>query len=125
MTSNGIKRKFEVEKRISFFESDLYTDVVFRCPDSSNHTGFSHINAHKFVLASSSDVFEIMFYGSLPETNTVVVGPNVKFDESENENTKESQEAEIVTEDAGRKKVIVEIPDIEMCTFQRFLRFDI
>jgi hypothetical protein len=31
------------------------------------------IEAHKFMLASTSEVFYTMFYGSLPERNAVVI----------------------------------------------------
>uniref|UniRef100_A0A336MIU5 CSON015456 protein n=1 Tax=Culicoides sonorensis TaxID=179676 RepID=A0A336MIU5_CULSO len=72
---------------------DKYYDVVFRFSGEKDDEGNASLFAHKFVLATMSDVFEKMFYGALAEKNK---------------------------DEEGR--TIVEIKDIKMAVFKLFLR---
>uniref|UniRef100_A0A336MFM2 CSON000723 protein n=1 Tax=Culicoides sonorensis TaxID=179676 RepID=A0A336MFM2_CULSO len=48
---------------------DQHYDVVFRFPGEKDEEGNASLFAHKFVLATMSDVFEKMFFGALAEKN--------------------------------------------------------
>lgn len=74
-----MKRKHEIERRSMILKSGHYTDVVFCCPSDENESGFETVEAHKIIFISASDVFEKMFYGSLPE-NTVNEGGKTKIE---------------------------------------------
>lgn len=117
MTTSGVKRKHEMEKRINFLQYDLYTDVMFR---SLTVTDYSYIGAHKFILASASDVFEKMFYGSLPESSKVYVHNEVEEDQGEEEDVSKDLAEK---KEWSRKKILVEIENIQLKTFQLFLRY--
>lgn len=54
---------------ISFFTRGLYTDVEFLVGNYSHLP--RRIRAHKLLLAMRNEVFEVMFYGDLPEENEI------------------------------------------------------
>ncbi|CAN8013769.1 unnamed protein product [Ixodes persulcatus] len=54
---------------ISFFTRGLYTDVEFLVGNYSHLP--RRIRAHKLLLAMRNEVFEVMFYGDLPEVNEI------------------------------------------------------
>ncbi|KAM7315311.1 putative topoisomerase TOP1-interacting protein BTBD1 [Ixodes scapularis] len=54
---------------ISFFTRGLYTDVEFLVGNYSHVP--RRIRAHKLLLAMRNEVFEVMFYGDLPEENEI------------------------------------------------------
>uniref|UniRef100_A0A336MQE6 CSON005403 protein n=1 Tax=Culicoides sonorensis TaxID=179676 RepID=A0A336MQE6_CULSO len=86
-------KSFQNERWSKFLENGEHTDVIFKCPDDDCSTGHRNILAHKIVIASVSEVFETMFYGSLSE------------------NLKKEMD-----------KIVVEIPDIKAPVFELMLR---
>lgn len=63
---------FQAKKRKALFQNIEHADVIFKCPDPQNKSGSAKdVYAHKIILATASDVFDTMFYGSLPEGRKV------------------------------------------------------
>ncbi|XP_040066407.1 BTB/POZ domain-containing protein 6-A-like [Ixodes scapularis] len=56
---------------LSFFSDGRYTDVEFLVENGSDPP--KRFKAHKMVLAMRNEVFEVMFYGNLPEQDKVII----------------------------------------------------
>lgn len=76
--AHGTHEDWQAEKSVTecnkyMFLNQLYCDVTFR-------VGMARveIKAHKYVLASRSNVFEIMLFGSLWETSDVIDVPDIE-----------------------------------------------
>ena len=54
-----------LERNMHMFNNPVMSDINFAFPDHDKRI----ISAHKYVLATSSPVFFVMFYGELRETN--------------------------------------------------------
>lgn len=54
---------------LDFFLNGKHTDVEFLVENGSDPP--KSFRAHKVVLAMRSEVFEVMFYGNLPEQDNV------------------------------------------------------
>ena len=63
------RTKKTVLERIShMFDNPFMSDIQFTCGESKRKCFY----AHKYVLATSSPVFHVMFYGDLAEKNSVI-----------------------------------------------------
>ncbi|KAM7297406.1 BTB/POZ domain-containing protein 6-A-like [Ixodes scapularis] len=56
---------------LSFFSDERHTDVEFLVENGSDPP--KRFKAHKTVLAMRNEVFEVMFYGNLPEQDKVII----------------------------------------------------
>lgn len=74
--AHGIREDWQAGKSVIecnkyMFLNQLYCDVTFR-------VGMKEIKAHKYVLASISNVFEAMLFGRLSETSDVIPIPDIE-----------------------------------------------
>ncbi len=60
-------KKTVLERNMYMFDNELMSDVSFTCGESSRI-----FYAHKYVLATSSEVFFAMFYGNLAEKESPI-----------------------------------------------------
>lgn len=67
ITRGSTTKQFQLGKQ---YLNKFTADVFFICGDEENK---ERIPAHKFILATFSDAFETMFYGSLPESNEIKI----------------------------------------------------
>lgn len=76
--AHGTREDWQAEKSVTecnkyMFLKQLYCDVTFRVGRAG-----MEIKAHKYVLASRSNVFEVMLFGSLSETSDVIDVPDIE-----------------------------------------------
>lgn len=70
---------YQTEKRRALFQNSKHADVIFKCPDPQSAANtFMEVFGHKRVLANASNVFDKMFYGSLPSQDKVIEVPDVE-----------------------------------------------
>lgn len=67
--------KSVIECNKYMFLNQLYCDVTFRVGEEE---AVKEIKAHKYVLASRSNVFEAMLFGRLSETSDVIPIPDIE-----------------------------------------------
>ena len=65
-------KKTVLERNSHMFNNPLMSDIKFTCGESKR----KYFYAHKYVLATSSVVFEAMFYGDLAEKGSTVHLPD-------------------------------------------------
>ena len=69
-----------IKERVSFLlNKEILSDVKFVVPCGESESK-KVISAHKFVLAVSSPVFYVMFYGALAETTDSVELPDCDYE---------------------------------------------
>ena len=75
------KRSTIVERTTFIFNNELLSDVKFVVPMSTGESERKKvILAHKFVLAISSPVFYVMFYGQMAETTDSIELPDCDYE---------------------------------------------
>ena len=65
-------KKTALERNTYVFNNSLMSDITFTCGESKG----KYFHVHKYVLATSSVVFESMFYGKLAEKASVIHLPD-------------------------------------------------
>lgn len=61
------------------FNQNLMSDITFVVRDDERDDGKRYIPAHKYVLATSSPVFYVMFYGNLVEQSNEIHLPDTEY----------------------------------------------
>lgn len=56
------------------YDNQKYCNVKFICPDPTNTSGKSSIEAHQLILSMNSDVFETMFFGPVQAKEELHLG---------------------------------------------------
>ena len=65
-------KKTVLERNSHMFNNPLMSDIKFTCGESKR----KYFYAYKYVLATSSVVFQTMFYGGLPEKGSTIHLPD-------------------------------------------------